>query len=181
MAVRPRREQGGRWQQPPVYMAAGGLVGAAAVASGLYDEWWRQPEAAGGVAVLLLALALWNAWLRRRCDSLTLGGQAVGPMVWGVLAWMLYRLLLPFSSHFILLPAATVAWLFTAYPPQALGGGLFLLLLMEGGLAVIGRQTPAQLGANILACAALSLALAFFASSKAHRKRMRQVLARARR
>ena len=181
MAVRPRREQGGRWQQPPVYMAAGGLIGAAAVASGLYDEWWRQPEAAGGVAVLLLALALWNAWLRRRCDSLTLGGQAVGPMVWGVLAWMLYRLLLPFSSHFILLPAATVAWLFTAYPPQALGGGLFLLLLMEGGLAVTGRQTPAQLGANILACAALSLALAFFASSKAHRKRMRQVLARARR
>jgi len=162
-------------------MAAGGVVGAAAVAAGLYDGWQAQPQLAGGVAVVLLGLALWHAWLRREAESPVFAGQVVGPMLWGVLAWMAYRMLLPFSPHFILLPAATVAWLFTAYPPQGLFGPLFLVLLMEAGLVVAGRQAAAQFGANLLAYAALSVALAFFASSKAHRKRMRQVMARARR
>lgn len=181
MAVRPRREQRGGWRRPPVFMAVGAVVGAMAVAAGLYDGWLMQPQLVGGVAVGLLGLALWNAWLRRGSESLAVGGQAVGPMLWSVLAWMAYRILVPFSSHFILLPAAVVAWLFTAYPPQTLTGTVLLLLLMEGGLAVAGRQSAAQLGANLLAYGAMSLALAFFASSKAHRKRMRQVLARARR
>ncbi|MEW6594321.1 MAG: sensor domain-containing diguanylate cyclase [Thermodesulfobacteriota bacterium] len=181
MAVRPRREQSGIWRQPPVFMVAGAMAGAVAVAAGLYDGWPARPQLAGAAAVALLGLAFWYAVLRRDAESPTLGGQVVGPMLWGVLAWMAYRMLLPFSAHFILLPAATVAWLFTAYPVRALGGTLLLLLFMEAGLVGMGRQTLEQFGANLLACAALSLALAFFASSKAHRKRMRQVLARARR
>ena len=181
MAVRPRKERRGNWRQPPVFMAAGAVTGAVAVAAGLYEGWRGQLELAGGVAVVLLGLALWYAWLRRGAESLAAGAQVVGPMLWSVLAWMAYRVLLPFSSHFILLPAAVVAWLFTAYPVQALGGTLFVILLMEAGLVVIGRQTVEGLGANLLAYGALSLALAFFASSKAHRKRMREVLARARR
>ncbi|HSR35772.1 MAG TPA: hypothetical protein VLL73_01220, partial [Desulfurivibrionaceae bacterium] len=162
-------------------MAAGGVVGALAVAAGMYDGWRLWPEWTGGLAVVLLALALWYAWLRHEADSLAVGGQVVGPMLWGVLAWMAYRMLLPISSHFVLLPAAIVAWLLTAYSASSLAGALGLVLLMEAGLVVSGRQTMALFGANLLAYAALSLALAFFASSKAHRKRMRQVLARARR
>lgn len=181
MAVRPRREQQGIWRQPPAFMAAGAMLAAVMVAAGLDDGWRAQPEMVGGSAMVLLGMALWYAWLRRGAENLAIGGQAVGPMLWSVLAWMAYRMLLPFSFQFILLPAAVVAWIFTVYPIQALGGALFVILFMEMGLMVVGRQTAGVLGANLLAYGALSLALAFFTSSEAHRRRMREVLTRARR
>ena len=181
MAVRPRRQQATWLRQPPVYLAAGAILGAAAVAAGQYEGLAAASPFTGGVAVMLLALALWNAWLRRSQEAPALLGQVVGPMLWAVMAWMAFRLLLPFSPNVILLPAAVAAWLFTAYPFPALAGTLSLIAIMEAGLTLVGQQHAVQLLANLVAYGVAALGLTVFASSKAHRKTMKKVLARARR
>lgn len=181
MAVKVRRQRSAVLPEPQVFMAAGGFAGAVAVAAGLYEQGLAHPRLAAFLAVALLGLALWYGRLRHDHAPPVMHGQQVAPLIWVVIAWMAYRFFFFVSPNVILLPAAVVAWLFTAYAAPALVGAFFLVALMEIGLTLFGHQTFSQCGANVAVYGAAGFGLTFFASSKAHRKKMKKELARVRR
>lgn len=159
-----------------------GLLGGVAVAAGLYEPGAGYVVPALILAGLVLIFAL-LAILQRENDSPHDSSFFVtaGPLLWIVVAWVLFREFGKIAPQLILLPVGLIGWLVISFPMQALLVPIVAVIGMEAGLWVFGFQETAALAGNLLCYGAAGAGLSIFMSSKAYRQRMRKALIRAKR
>ncbi|MDH5525042.1 MAG: sensor domain-containing diguanylate cyclase [Desulfobulbaceae bacterium] len=155
--------------------------GSAGVASGLFEHaLYSLPALALGC--LVFACAAWAMALHfSRKESLPAIWALSGPLLWTVAVWIITRVGLGYAPHIILLPLAFTAWLVVSYSLRLLVAPLAAIALMEGGLFSLGIQDLPVTLLNLICYGLAAMALSLFVNSKAYRRRVRKVLARAKR
>ncbi|OGQ88215.1 MAG: hypothetical protein A2512_02640 [Deltaproteobacteria bacterium RIFOXYD12_FULL_56_24] len=159
-----------------------GLLGAGAVAAGLYEPGGRLAVLALSLAGLVLLFALFLMW-QGEGDypaEASFFGPA-GPLLWVVGVWISFRYFGEVVPQMFLIPVGLIGWLAISFPMQALLVPVLAVLVMEAGLWGFGFQEAAGLAGNLAAYAAAGFGLTVFMSSKAYRSRMRRVVLREKR
>ena len=165
-----------KWSGLPI--AVGGMAG---VASGLFEHVQYSPPALA-VGFVVLASAVWAMVLHfSKREFLPTIWQISGPLLWAVAVWIVTRVGLGFAPHIILLPLIFTAWLVVTYPARFLIAPMLAIALMECGLFYMGIQNLTVTLLNLTCYGVAAMALSLFVNSKAYRRRVRKVLARAKR
>jgi len=157
------------------YLVGLALVGAASVGAGAFDweaggPWYSL--VLGGVVTLAGLNSAWKS-LRNLPAGSRLANAVEGPLIWTVLAWMIYRFAGPFRTHFFVLPAGYLAWLGVVVETPVIIAAALLAFAMELVLTILGRQDLWTLILNLSVCGVLFGALRLFAGSERFRLDLR--------
>ncbi|MGV1097878.1 diguanylate cyclase [Thiovibrio sp. JS02] len=159
-----------------------GVLGAAAVATGLFEPAGGLSLPAMIVAGAVVAFSLLEYGLRqsraRETPSFADSGLI---LLWLTAAWIPFRHFHAVAPQFFLLPVGMIAWLAISYPLSLLLFPFLLVVVMEGGLSLLGFQDPYTLAGNLVSYGAAGLCPRLFLSGKAYRRRVRKALVREKR
>ncbi len=127
-----------------VAVAAGG-----AVAAGAFEQIGAIPWYGVCVAgVLVAAAAVAGLDLALGREPVTAVATVAQPLLWAVVAEVIFRAMSPFASQVIVLPALLLGAFVVLLPPLVAFLPLLLVLAVEAGLALNGHQGEGTLAVN---------------------------------
>lgn len=156
------------------------LFGVLAVAGGVFE--FPLATAAGVVFVPVLAFSVRQ--LRQRVRGTREEGTFASfadPLLWTACVWMVFRFLLHYSPHAVLVPAGFIAWLAVSHPPGVCVVVFLVVSSMEGALLALGHQTLLNFCLNLASYGAVAAALVFFTGSRVYLDGRRKAVIRTKR